>query len=186
MKYIGVDGCKEGWISVCSESGEILVFRHIRELVSHNQGDFLMFIDIPIGLASAKNKNRNCEKEARKLLSAKKKSSVFPVPCRESLEGKNYEEAKSINRNVLGCGISKQTWFIMPKIKEVNSLLIKNRSLRPCIKESHPEISFKYLNMGVPLLHSKKTEQGVSERMEILKKYKENSLAIFKEALLTY
>lgn len=186
MKYLGVDGCKGGWISACYGSGEILIFRNIRELVSHYQDDFLIFLDIPIGLASAKNKNRNCEKEARKLLSANKKSSIFPVPCRESLEGLNYEDAKSINHNVLGCGISKQTWFIMPKIKEVNSLLIENKSLQPAIKESHPEISFKYLNLGIPLVHSKKTEKGISERLEILRKYKPNSSTMFHKALLTY
>ncbi|PTX44352.1 putative RNase H-like nuclease [Christiangramia gaetbulicola] len=186
MKYLGVDGCKGGWISACYGSGEILIFRNIEELVSHYQDEFLMFVDIPIGLASAKNKKRNCEKEARKLLSAKRKSSIFPVPCWESLEGQNYEDAKGINRKVLGCGISKQTWFIMPKIKEVNSLLIDNRSLQSVIKESHPEISFKYLNLGIPLGHSKKTEKGIIERLEILTKYKQSSPAIFHKALQTY
>ena len=186
MKFIGVDGCKIGWISICYASEEILLFENLKELFSYYQDDFQVFIDMPIGLASAENEFRNCEKEARKLLPPKKKSSVFPVPCRESLEEKTYEETSETNRKILGCGISKQTWFIMPKIKEVDSLLIENRSLRSKLKESHPEISFQFLNSEIPLKHSKKTKEGTAERLEILMKYDQRSSKIYNKALQDY
>ena len=186
MNFIGVDGCKADWISVCFETEEILVFKNIKQLVSQYQDNFLIFIDIPIGLASAKNKIRNCEIEARKLLISKRKSSIFPVPCRESRNEKNYKEAREINFKVLGRGISKQTWFIMPKIKELDGFLIDNRSSRSAIKESHPELSFKFLNKSVPLKHSKKTQNGIAERLKMLMSYNQRSSEIFKKALRTY
>ena len=186
MIFIGIDGCKAGWLSVSFQTEEILVFKNMKELVSYYQADFLVFIDIPIGLAGSKIKIRNCEKEARKLLKPNRKSSIFPVPCRESLKAQNYEEAKEMNRKILGCGISKQTWFIIPKIKEVDTFLIENRSFRSAIKESHPEICFQFLNKGVPLEHSKKTEKGIAERLEILMSYNKRSSELFKKALQTY
>lgn len=183
MKFIGVDGCKTGWISVCFASEEILIFKNMRELLDFYQEDFQIFIDIPLGLPAKGNTLRNSDREARKLLPKNKKSSIFPVPCRESLAEDTFEMANRTNRKILGRGISRQTWFIMPKIKEVDDLLVENQTARQNIKESHPEISFQFLNGGSPLKYSKKTAEGALERLKILMQYNKQSSQMYQRAL---
>lgn len=184
MKAIGIDGCKLGWVAASYDSGDVLIFKTINDVIAHYKDDYIILIDMPIGLASTKNKIRTCEKEARRALPAKKKSSVFPVPCREVLSADSYADANEINKKVVNCGISKQSWFIMHKIKEVDDLLIDNPDLRPKIKESHPEIAFQFLNDGHYLINNKKSAEGIAERLTILMKHNDKTEALYNKALL--
>jgi len=186
MKAVGIDGCRYGWVSACYDDGEVLIFKNINDVIEHYDDEDSFLIDIPIGLASEKNNVRTCEKSARAVLPANKKSSVFPIPCREALTAANYAEANAVNRQVMGCGISKQTWFILPKIKELDDVLVSNITMRLRFKESHPEIAFQFLNGGSPLFHSKKTADGVAERLAILMGYNERSDSLYTKALTDY
>jgi len=186
MNAVGVDGCKYGWVTASYNDGAVLLFKNIKDVFDHYGKDAAFFIDIPIGLASTAFAIRTCEKTTRAILPAKRKSSVFSIPCREALTAKTYAEANKVNRNVLGCGISKQTWFIMPKIKQLDDVLTKDYDLRNQIKESHPEIAFQFLNKGIPLAHSKKTLEGIAERLDILMRHDERSGVFFKKAIAYY
>ena len=182
---VGIDGCKFGWISVCFNTEEVLLFKTIVELLCFYPRNTFFFFDIPIGLPDQQKPIRNCENQARKLLPKNKKSSIFPVPCREALQAENYVAASEINKKILGVGLSKQTWFITYKIKEMDDFLQKNPEFQSNIKESHPELTFQFLNRNQPLLHRKKTEKGISERLKILQDY-QRSLGLYKKALSSY
>lgn len=186
MKAVGIDGCKYGWVVACYNEEQVLLFKNIDDVIAYYGNDAKYLIDIPIGLASKKMPFRNCEKQARAVLSVKRKSSVFAVPCRETLSAVDYPEANEINRSILGCGISKQSWFILPKIKEVDNLLFDKPEIRSIIKESHPEIAFQFLNGGFYLMHTKKSEEGRTERLAILNRHDTKSGQLFEEALRSY
>ena len=186
MRYVGVDGCKYGWVSVCFSSEEIIAVESVGSLISFYSSQALIFVDIPIGLKSEINKIRDCEELARQFLPKNRKSSIFPVPCRESLQAETYSEASCINKAILGKGISKQTWFIIPKIKEIDQFLVQNKQERNNIKESHPEISFQFLNDGKPLKYTKKTENGIIERLHILSQFKPEAEKLYNLGLKKY
>jgi len=185
-KAVGIDGCKFGWIAACYEEVTIKIFSTISELWNYYGNDYNFLIDMPMGLPSAQIPHRTCEEFARLILPREKKSSLFPVPCREAFEAITYPEANEMNRRVLGKGLTKQTWFIMPKIKTLDELLIKNEAAKLRFKESHPEIAFQLLNNGQPLVMGKKTNGGILERLAILQNHKPETERIYKDALLRF
>ena len=126
-----------------------------------------IFIDIPIGLSDGKDE-RACDEQARTILGQPRVSSVFRAPVRATLGTKNYEEAKKINLQYSGKSLPKQTFSIIPKVKEVDSLLRSNCKARAMIREVHPEICFWALAGGKPMKFSKKDQEGRKERISVL------------------
>ena len=123
----------------------------------------LVAIDIPIGLSE--KEARECDKAARQILRPPRASSVFSPPARPALYAKTFQEALRLNRTATGIGISKQSFHIMAKIREVDELM--NPRMQRFVREVHPEVTFAQLNGG-PLKHSKKHAIGRLERLAIL------------------
>ena len=133
-----------------------------------------ILIDIPIGLKESGSDERKCDKDARKFLGPKRASSVFRVPARKAAHcDGGYKEASNINFELTGKKISKQTYHICSKIREVDCFVGPAKSgfaLTDIIHESHPEVVFKSL-AGTPLSYSKKSKAGFIERLNIIKKF---------------
>lgn len=185
MKTVGIDGCRFGWVSASYDDEKILLFETLKELVNHYGNGCQFLIDMPIGLASERLKDRNCEVEVRTILPIHRKSSVFSVPCREAISEKDYVKANEINKAILGKGLSKQTFHIMPKIKELDTLLYENPKMKQLFKESHPEVAFQFLNNEI-LQHKKKSVEGITERLDILMNNNILSKKMYENALSTY
>lgn len=171
--FVGVDGCKGGWFTVMlkeNNSYEVDFFENLKELYSSYGNASLILIDIPIGLTENGKEERCCDKEARNILGKKRGTSVFPAPSQLSLSIRNetYKEALETNKRLTGKGFSQQTWYIIPKIREVNQFMLEDISARLRIKEIHPEICFYALNIKNPMEHSKRTEKGLKERKQVL------------------
>jgi predicted RNase H-like nuclease len=126
----------------------------------------LIAIDIPIGLPI--EEPRACDKEARNLLGWPRRTGVFSPPARLALGARNYREALCLNRNALGVGISMQAFCIMPKIREVDAVM--NRDRQRYVPEVHPEVTFTQLN-GAPMFHNKKTAAGRAGRIAVLNRF---------------
>jgi len=172
MVYIGVDACKAGWFAVVLTEGtnwKVNIFPDISSLWNQYKDARLILIDIPIGLLDNGSDERVCDKEARKLL-GKRRSSVFAAPCRSAIHADTYEKASEINAQKTGRRLSKQVWGIIPKIREVDQLLLADMTARSRIREIHPELCFWALNSGKPMKYSKKKEKGKAflERMKVL------------------
>ncbi|MBD3903295.1 DUF429 domain-containing protein [Chryseobacterium sp. Ch-15] len=182
MKLVGIDGCRFGWVAVSLNDRSASLFKNLNDLVNFYDDESLFLLDMPIGLPG-KMIERTCETTARKELSTKRKSSVFPIPCREAVYAENYETASLINRDFIQKGISKQTWFICAKIKELDQLLLQNERLRSRFKESHPELAFHYLNHRVSMGFNKKTEAGQQERLFVLSKFFQNIDVIYENTI---
>jgi predicted RNase H-like nuclease len=184
--FFGVDGCPDNrWIVVSCDSAnyfqDALIKESIQEILDYTPESTLTLIDIPIGLKDKKQPGkRACDVEARKILK-KRASSVFPAPQRESLQGQTWEEASIINRKICEKGLSKQTWGIMKKIAQVDSILIRNVSLQSRFKETHPEICFWGLNTHQTMNHKKDTDEGIKERLKVLNRFSENAGDFFNE-----
>jgi predicted RNase H-like nuclease len=166
----GVDGCKAGWFAVWGDGGpdwKCGVFLDILTLWQSLKEAKLILVDIPIGLPSVGP--RLCDIEARKRLGRPRGSSVFPAPCREALSAGSHAAASTINRKVLGKGITIQCWGICPKICEVDEMLLSNAKAREVIREGHPEVAF-LIFAGVPMAFKKSTPEGVEVRLGVLRR----------------
>ena len=190
-KYVGVDGCPAGWFAIwCivhpegqpseDESIGYAIFNDISDLMSVMNDARRILIDIPIGLKV--DAPRQLEARLRKLLGPKR-SSVFPVPVRSAVYAANYEEACQLNVKGVGKKLSKQSWNICGKIRQVDQYLIEQDSARQILLESHPELAFQRLS-GKALAHGKKTRAGIDERLEILGYYSTGFSDLFSQILV--
>ncbi|GAB3175188.1 DUF429 domain-containing protein [Telluribacter humicola] len=182
MVSVGIDGCKSGWVASSSEDPCTLVFKNIKELTRFYGKDAFYLIDIPIGLPSF-NVTRECESMARKLLGMPRSASVFNVPCRAAVYSECYADAQVENRKQLGKGLSKQTWNIVAKIKEVDEFLVSNPFYKQIVREAHPELCFYSLNDGFAMVHSKKSAEGEAERLGVLGIYNSTIQEVFNQSL---
>ncbi|MFO7988152.1 MAG: DUF429 domain-containing protein [Desulfotignum sp.] len=183
MKYAGIDGCRDGWFYVWLDTAQSYgfgVLDTIEELAGLMDSTDTVLIDMPIGLKEAGPHERQCDRAARKLLK-KKASSIFPAPCRQSLDVEDYRSASALNHAISGRRLSRQTYFIMSKIRELDRF-IRGCGRRLDIREFHPELGFLALNRFVPLMFSKKTVSGQMERVKILSRYLPSSSVILTRA----
>jgi predicted RNase H-like nuclease len=172
MVYIGIDGCKLGWFTVSLDAEgnwEINSFGMIDKLWEHCKASKLILIDITIGLRDGGIEERICDKEARQILGPKRGSTVFRVPCRAAVYTDTYRKASEANAQMTGKKLPKQTWGIIPKIREVDQLLLADASARTRIKEIHPEVCFWALNNCQSMRYSKKKVEGFEERRKVLR-----------------
>jgi len=185
QRYLGIDGCKAGWFFVSIGPGgesEFGIFGNIENLFSAYSDAKWMLIDIPIGLPSAEIPKRVCDSQARQILRLDRHHSIFSPACREALSATTYEEACKINHQITGRKISQQAYQIRKKILDVDGLLAAEPKARKVLRESHPEICFWALADQIPMVHYKKTEKGLTERLDILNRYFPRSSAMYKAA----
>jgi predicted RNase H-like nuclease len=164
MSYVGVDGCRNGWIAIEICDGVDPVAHHvgeIGELADLVPNARVVGIDIPIGLPSGGR--RRADSEAMEMLGARR-SSLFSTPPRQVLEAPTHALATRVAVELTGQGISQQSFALRQKILEVDAWL----PLAPWkVVEVHPETSFVAM-LGAPAKASKKTWAGMVERRHAL------------------
>ena len=194
IKYVGVDGCKGGWIGIGLSDGDgcpkVEVCNDFADLVACFGDACVILVDIPIGLPEDAV-TRACDKDARKALE-KRRNAVFPTPPRPFVDkvaltpewdwttarGKPYREAygeanKWHRENFRNKGIAAQAFSITPKIGEMDEFLRTRDAKSPEIREVHPEVCFWALNGGKPgssMLTNKKKPSGFDERLDVLRR----------------
>ncbi|QMW04788.1 DUF429 domain-containing protein [Spirosoma foliorum] len=166
--YVGIDGCRAGWLVASIDQETRLhhgIIQNLDELPAIPPK--LCLIDIPLHFADTTY--RSCEVAAQALLGVKKRASIFFTPHWGAVYATTYAEANRLNRLHIGKGVSKQTWNICGKIKEANRFM-RDHPTYP-LREAHPELSFYYLNQRQPLLSRKSTLEGATDRLEIIARY---------------
>lgn len=163
---VGVDGCREGWLAVIAapdlSDARAEVFPDFSALLSA-LNDALIVVDMPIGLVSGKEP-RVVDAAARIRLGPRR-ASVFTPPCRAALAAANYPDANAAQRAQTGKGLSKQSWMIAPKMREIDAVMTP--ALQPRVREGHPELAFT-VAAGAPMMAAKRSFHGVFERLRIL------------------
>lgn len=178
MRVMGIDGCRGGWVATIraleGDGAERTVSRDLASLL--RLPDIVaVAIDMPIGLPDRIGpEGRGPEKALRPLLGARQ-SSVFSVPARSAVYAADYAQA---NRDSLASSdpprkVSKQCFFLFPKIRELDGLLRADAALAARVHECHPEGAFMAMNAMQPLTEPKKVKgqvavAGMAERMRLL------------------
>lgn len=169
-----------------SSEGELSceLLTSIDELSDYLPGANCVLIDIPIGLQSRQTRERSCDRMARAVLQ-QRRSSVFAAPSRCAFNGVNYAEANALNRECTGRGLSRQSFNILPKIREVDRFL-GHHFQREIIHEMHPEVCFWALNRQQAMQFPKRSEQGFKERVALLNGYLEGSQDLINQVMQHY
>lgn len=184
QKYIvGIDGCKYGWIAVkIGEDTQFSISKHsdFTSIFKEYPDAEKYLVDMVIGLAD-ENHSREVEVLARQKLKPKRTSSVFTPPCRAAVYEKSYEAAKEKNIAILGKSFSIQAWNIVPKMREVDEFILRNKDYKNRIFEAHPEVCFASLNNQIPMIFKKKEKVGIEERINLLQSIFPKSKEIFEQ-----
>ncbi len=168
----GVDGCPAGWIAVTIATDGplapcVTITRDFAELTT---GVTKIAVDMPIGLPERVGKGgRGPEAVVRPLVAARR-SSVFSVPSREAVRQTEYREACRIALATSNPPrkISKQAFFLFPKMREVDAVLRGDPALLRKVFETHPEVAFRNLNGGTAMRFAKSRREGLDERRQVL------------------
>ncbi len=169
VPVLGLDACSAGWVGALLEPAaprpRIVVAPTVADLVAmvrESTGIRVVGIDIPIGLPDSTI--RQADVLARRALPGKA-SSVFSTLTRSAYSAATRVEADAVNRGLVGQGVGAQAFGLRDKIVEVDAWL----RTRPTVTviEVHPEVSFAAMT-GSPILVSKKTDEGRSQRLEAL------------------
>ena len=183
MIFGGIDGCKAGWLLVTYTANgyEWQVMKTITQLHQLKDQTSRIFIDMPIGLAS-KGHPRTIESLLRKELGSRR-STVFNAPVKAAVYEKDRQKAKAYNKQIEGKSLSEQSLNIKDKIHEVALFLAQQSTEKLHLIESHPELSFKYLNEGTVLQSKKSTKLGIEERLNLLQKYDPRCELVYHDLL---
>jgi predicted RNase H-like nuclease/uncharacterized protein with HEPN domain len=182
---LGADGAKGGaWMAFRVRDGvyEPCLYRDTSELWIENTRASLILLDVPIGLPDSPCESlRACDVHARQFVGARW-ASVFAAPARwmlscSDLTAADAEKARRLRAaGVLRPGtrpprVTRQVFVgMVPRIRDVDSLLQRDEEARQRIRECHPEVCFAAL-AGRHLEHSKHTERGLQERRAILDRH---------------
>lgn len=190
-QVVGVDGCPGGWVAIVLSGGtataHINIYATVTELWAAHHEAALILIDIPIGLPD--DHERSADAAARKLLKARR-SSIFPIPTREAVYAATYAEANEKNAERIGKKLSKQTWNIVYKIREVDLLLRSDPAAREKLVEIHPEVLFWGFT-GRPMTYAKNAKIGtrligINERLAILEQLYAGAKTIYERGVAAY
>jgi predicted RNase H-like nuclease len=184
-RAIGIDGCPGGWIAALLDTSGQMKWRlepNFENILAGAATAELILVDMIIGLPCLEIGVRECDRLARVKLRPHA-SRVFNAPVREVLGVGSYSATNLESKRVCGKGLSKQSYYLFPKIRELDACT----DLR--VRESHPELVFARLNGGIPVSASKKTEAGREARLRILedklpsaRAYYEIGMTLFKRA----
>ena len=171
---VGLDGCRTGWIAAVVRDGRLIAVEYARcaraAIEAYPDAEAFAF-DIPIWLSS--DGKRDADVQAREFL-GERANSVFWSPLRAVLDvdatayathREAYAEARRVSERASGGrqSISSQSFMLVPKIREVDTLAAVDAR----IHEAHPEVSFAALSGGASL-PSKKTWDGLMQRRALL------------------
>jgi len=190
---LGVDWAGGQWLCFAQREQERVpipgTYESIADLwTEYNNGMDVtrLCIDIPIGLPTGPEE-RAVDRRCRSYLD--RYSSVFRVPVRAALEADSPEEANARSRaatgtdEIDGVGVQPPAYAIRKQIFEVNTFVREQQAaVTGTIYEVHPELCFRAIH-GTPPQYSKKTAQGVAERLEALDTIVSDVGSIFKDTL---
>ena len=82
-----------------------------------------------------------------------------------------YEEINLASKAQCGKGVSKQAFYLLPKIRETEALLLSSYGDDLDWLETHPELCFSSFNGAMPMGDNKKTNAGFRERKTVLARH---------------
>ena len=110
MDFVGVDGCKAGWLAIAldDDGATAHLLAEEFESIAARFPEGLILVDTPIGLIDSGSDGRLCDVTARKVLGPRA-STVFAAPCRAALYEESYAAASEINFRFTGRRLTAST-----------------------------------------------------------------------------
>ena len=166
MNVLGIDGCKFGWIvaTLSQKQIEFYLVEHLDKLENFFLNETIVGIDMPVDLITSNS--RSADIQARQLLKSRA-STIFNAPVIDALYEKNYESASRLNFEKTQKKISKQSWYLFNKIKQIQKF--KKEHVGFSFYEVHPELSFMAMNDMRVIVEPKKTPEGQTMRRTMIK-----------------
>jgi predicted RNase H-like nuclease len=152
----GVDGCRGGWVVATRQA-----WRVVPSFATIAHEFQLIGVDMPIGLPVAWH--READRAARAFIRPRG-SCVFPTPPRRLVTHDDYAAANAASRARFGVGLTRQTFHLFPKIRDVDAAVDQESQHR--YLEVHPECSFTALTGAVA--PPKRTWEGRRHRCAAL------------------
>ena len=169
MRVAGADGAPGGWMVATGTLDartppEVAFHATLADVIAEVGGSIShLVVDMPIGLSS--DGVRSADDAARERLGPRR-ASFFPTPVRCVLDHDTFDAANAASRTASGRGLSMQSWNLVPKIREVDSMV--SPAHHETVLEGHPESSFAEI-AGAPLATRKQTAEGRAERVGLLR-----------------
>ena len=130
-------------------------------------------VDMPIGLPERGSLGGRLADRAARAGLGGRQSAVFAVPSRAAVQERDYGRACAVALATSDPPrkVSKQTFNLFPKIREVDAEM--SQALQARVREVHPEVAFWMLNGARPLSEPKKVKSrpyppGLALRRELL------------------
>jgi predicted RNase H-like nuclease len=167
-RILGIDGCRAGWLVAQRQPSSAALAIQVMDqptLEAALRECTLAFVDMPMGLSDCEP-SRPCDRALRRILSKSRRSSVFNPPVRAVLGCETYDDANAASRLSCGAGLSRQSWFLVPRIRALDHMLAGQPTLQTRVLESHPEWLFERL--AGHALAPKKTSLGFQQRLILL------------------
>lgn len=174
----GVDGCRGGWLVVVRPIDDPAAARSclvptFAEVLLLDPSPRVIAVDMPIGLPERSGPGgRPADAAARSNLGGRR-SAVFSVPARSAVMHADYPAAcaAALLASDPPRKVSKQTFNLFPKIREIDALMSPHLQSR--VVECHPEVAFWALNGKTALDQPKKVksrpyEPGLALRRTLL------------------
>src|SRR5262249_12351690 len=103
MWVAGVDGCPAGWLAVFrsfdGRDHSAKIVKSIADVCTASERPKIVAVDIPIGLLSiSRPGGRAADRACRKILGRIRQSSIFPPPCRATLQAVSFGQACEIEQ----------------------------------------------------------------------------------------
>jgi len=163
---LGITACEQHWLYFRFD-GDLATFgvrASLADVLSAVPPGACALIDVPIGLRARGKAERGCDIAARDILG---KRAVESAPVRPVLRAADYAAASAQNEKLTGRKLSRRSWQRLPRIREVDGLLLADEDLRRWLREAHPELLFAAL-AGAAMGSARDSRDGFTERMTIL------------------
>lgn len=165
----GVEPCPGGWLVAAGRLQGItllpedpVVVATFAEVIDQRPAFDVVALHAPVGLLEEPRPGgRACDHAARRLLGWPRMAGVVPAPVRPALVATTLAEAAAVNG-----GMSPVTWALINHAAAVDAEMVPYR--QRIVHEVQPELCFFELNDRVPMAYAKATDDGRSEREELL------------------
>jgi len=165
----GVTPCPGGWLvfsarlaGVTVVAEDPFVLRTLAEVVDWRPRFDAVAINVPLGLHDEPSgPYRPCDEEARSMIGWPRRSAVGAVPSRAALHASRDE------------ALALEPWLRSGDLRRFRWLREADVELQPFHQRSyfsaHPDLSYTQMNGDVPLRTSPHQEDGVVERLQLVR-----------------
>lgn len=165
----GITPCPKGWLIVPARLAGVTVVvedcevvKTLIDVVDYRPKFDAAAINIPMGFHDVPDPNGECESEARTMVGWPRRVAIRPIPSRATLHTTTKSAARAL-----------EPWLTNDDLRRFRWLREAERTFQPFHQRNffsaNPELSYTLLNEDRPLTTSPFHQDGVIERMNLVR-----------------